>query len=205
MKIVLIGAPGSGKGTLAQNLEKTLGCKHISVGKLMREEAKTNSSIRQTIDQGNLVDNQIIKEILKKRLQQQDCKQGFILDGYPRNLAQAQDLIDLENIDYVFYLQIPEMEVYNRLQNRLSCINCNAVYDKRKENILVCKQCGAQLEVRRDDTKEVIKHRLEVFNQTIKDVLKVFENKVIELSATKSPQELTLQISKILNEGAKKS
>lgn len=205
MKIVLIGAPGSGKGTLAQNLEKTLGCKHISVGKLMREEAKTNASIRQTIDQGNLVDNQTIKEILKKRLQQQDCKQGFILDGYPRNLAQAQDLIDLENIDYVFYLQIPEMEVYNRLQNRLSCINCNAVYDKRKENILVCKQCGAQLEVRRDDTKEVIKHRLEVFNQTIKDVLKVFENKVVELSATKSPQELTLQISKILNEGAKKS
>lgn len=205
MKIVLIGAPGSGKGTLAQNLEKTLGCKHISVGKLMREEAKTNSSIRQTIDQGNLVDNQTIKEILKQRLQQQDCKQGFILDGYPRNLAQAQDLIDLENIDYVFYLQIPEMEVYNRLQNRLSCINCNAVYDKRKENILVCKQCGAQLEVRRDDTKEVIKHRLEVFNQTINDVLKVFENKVVELSATKSPQELTLQISKILNEGAKKS
>lgn len=204
MNIVLIGAPGSGKGTLGANLEKAFGYKHISVGKLMREEAKTNAKIKETINNGSLVDNKTIKQILQKRLKQTDCCKGYILDGYPRSLLQAKDLVEIADIDYVIFLKIKEEEIYNRLTNRLSCTKCNSVYDKRSENINICKNCGSNLEVRSDDNLQTIKKRLKVFNQNKKQLLEFFENQVLDVPADGTPEEVFEFVSKILKEGAKK-
>ena len=204
MNIVLIGAPGSGKGTLGAKLEKAFGYKHISVGKLMREEAKTNAKIKETINNGALVDNKTIKQILQQRLKQADCYNGYILDGYPRSLLQAKDLVEIAEIDYVIFLKIKEEEIYNRLTNRLSCTKCNSVYDKRAENINICKNCGGNLEVRSDDNLQTIKKRLKVFNQNKKQLLEFFENQVLDVPADGTPEEVFEFVSKILKEGAKK-
>lgn len=204
MKIVLIGAPGSGKGTLGVGLEKMFGFKHISVGKLMRDEAKTNIKIKQTIEKGCLVNNKTIKKILAKRLNEEDCQRGFILDGYPRSLAQAKDLTTLTNIDYVFYLQINQQEIFRRLRNRLSCINCNMVYDKSTENIITCKVCGGQLQMRADDNFQTIQNRIKVFNTKTKPLLEVFKTKVVNVPAMGLPQEVLNFVAKKIKEGAKK-
>lgn len=197
MKIVLIGAPGSGKGTLAAGLEERFDVKHLSFGQIVRGVAKTNSRVKALIDGGNMIDDALAKEILASRITQPDCQKGFILDGFPRSLAQAKMLKEIMEIDYAIYLKISESEIYKRLGSRLSCPNCNAVYSKQNYHKDVCQTCGSRLEVRADDTTETIKKRIEIFNAHIKDLLEFYKNQLLEIDAEATPEKV-VQTASIL-------
>lgn len=201
MKIVLIGAPGSGKGTLATRLEKRFGIKHLSFGQIVRQVAKTNLQVQQVIDGGNMIDDVLAKEILTHRITQPDCQKGFILDGFPRSLAQAKMLKEIMEIDFAIYLKISESEIYRRLGTRLSCPNCNAVYSTQNYNKTVCESCGAKLEVRADDTTETIKKRIEIFNVNIEDLLEFYKNQLLEVDANGTPDAVVQSaLNQILKE-----
>ena len=198
MKIVLIGAPGSGKGTLAAGLERRFGLKHLSFGQIVRGVAKTNPRVKALIDGGNMIDDALAKEILTGRINQPDCQNGFILDGFPRSLAQAKMLKEIMEIDFAIYLKISESEIFRRLGSRLSCPNCNAVYSKQNYNKDVCQTCGAKLEVRADDTTETIKKRIEIFNANVKDLLKFYKNQLLEIDAEGTPEAVVQAASNLI-------
>ncbi len=129
MKIVLLGAPGVGKGTVANFLVKKLNLPHISTGDILREEAKTNKELREIMNQGKLVPDDFISEIIWKTLKKDGCKKGFILDGFPRTATQAE-FLEEKNIgfDFVLNLKASEEEIIKRLSGRRICKNCKAIY-----------------------------------------------------------------------------
>lgn len=201
MKIVLIGPPGSGKGTLAQGLEKKFGLKHLSMGQLIRQEARSNPNLARIINGGSLADDATTQKILKTRLAQPDCQNGFILDGYPRSLTQAKNLCEIAEIDYVFLLEVSIQEIKNRLLNRLSCPNCNAVYNRRSYNKTTCEKCGSLLEIRGDDNEASIENRIKIYNQNILPIIDLYKNKIVKIDVSGSPEEALMFVSKILERG----
>lgn len=201
MKIVLIGPPGSGKGTLAQGLEKKFGLKHLSMGQLIRQEAKHNSSIAQKINSGNLADDKTTQRILKNRLDMPDCQTGFILDGYPRSIIQAQTLSKITEVDYVFLLEAEVQTIKNRILSRLSCSNCNAVYNKNLYNKNTCEKCGSMLGIRGDDNEQSIENRIKVYNQNILPIVDLYKDKIVKVDVNGSPDEALEFVSKVLERG----
>ena len=201
MKIVLIGPPGSGKGTLAQGLEKKFGLKHLSMGQLIRQEARTNPILAHEIDSGNLADDETTQMILKHRLSKPDCQVGFILDGYPRSLSQAQNLAKLTQIDYVFLLEVSSETIKNRILSRLSCPNCNAVYNKSFYNQSTCERCGSLLEVRGDDNEQSIENRIKIYNQNILPIVDLYKDKIVRVDVNGAPEEALMFVSKVLERG----
>ena len=136
MKIILIGAPGVGKGTVANFLVKKFNIPHIATGDILREEAKTNKNLRKVMNQGKLVPDKVVSEIIEKRLKKEDCRNGFILDGFPRTIEQAK-FLEKNNaaFDYALNLKASEKEIIRRLSGRRICEKCNAIY--HIENILI--------------------------------------------------------------------
>ena len=201
MKIVLIGPPGSGKGTLAQGLEQRFGLKHLSMGQLIRQEARNNPSLAQKIDSGNLADDKTTQMILQNRLAQPDCQSGFILDGYPRSVAQAKILAQITKIDYVFLLEVNIETIKNRILSRLSCPNCNAVYNKNFYDKNTCEKCGSVLEVRGDDNEQSIENRIKIYNQNIVPILELYKDKIVKVDVNGMPEEALMFVSKVLERG----
>lgn len=201
MKIVLIGPPGSGKGTLAQGLEKKFGLKHLSMGQLIRQEARTNPNLAKIINGGGLADDATTQKILKNRLLQSDCQKGFILDGYPRSVAQAKNLAEIAEIDYVFLLEVSVQEIKNRLLSRLSCPNCNAVYNRNSYYKTTCESCGSVLEVRGDDNEDSIENRIKIYNQNILPITDVYRGKIVKVDVSGTPEKALMFVSKILERG----
>ncbi|MCM8832207.1 MAG: adenylate kinase [Candidatus Omnitrophica bacterium] len=185
MRIILFGAPGSGKGTQAEALAQYYKIKRISVGDILRQEVKKNSSfgkqVKSYMEKGLLVPDELILKVIKKNIDKKD----FVLDGYPRNLSQAEQLERLfiqKNIDtYVFiYLDVDENTVINRLSKRLICKDCGANYHlinmpPKKDKI--CDSCGGSLIQRKDDTPQVIRKRLEVFLKESKPILDFYKKR----------------------------
>jgi len=175
MRIVLLGPPGSGKGTQASALLRTRGLPHIASGDLLRAYARDNTELgrkaKPYMDRGELVPDDLVLDVMADRLAQPDAQQGYVLDGFPRTVRQAEALEERlralgQELDAVIYLQVPEAEIMRRLGGRRTCPQCDAIYHvdtmppKRKG---ICDNCGAAL-VRRDDEKpEVIRRRLEVY------------------------------------------
>ena len=201
MKIVLIGPPGSGKGTLAQGLEKKFGLKHLSMGQLIRQEARSNPNLAKRINAGSLADDDTTQKILKNRLLQADCQKGFILDGYPRSPAQAENLREIAEIDYVFLLEVPTQQIKTRLLSRLSCPNCNAVYNRSSYNKTICEKCGSLLEIRGDDNEESIEQRIKIYNQNILPILEFYKDKIVKVDVSGTPEEALTFVSKTLERG----
>lgn len=201
MKIVLIGPPGSGKGTLAQGLEKKFGLKHLSMGQLIRQEARNNPILAHKIDSGNLADDETTQTILENRLAQSDCQAGFILDGYPRSLNQAKLLSQITQIDYVFLLEVDTQTIKKRILNRLSCPNCNAVYNKNTYDKNVCEICGSLLEVRGDDNEQSIENRIKIYNQNILPILELYKDKIVKIDVNGTPDDALMFVSKMLERG----
>lgn len=189
MNIILLGAPGSGKGTQAEMLSQTYGMPHISTGDILREEVMKGASLGEKVkvymNKGELVPDELVIEILKNRLQEPDCKEGFILDGFPRTLKQAKALdkilseISLE-IDAVLYIDVADEEIIRRLSLRRTCKLCGRVYNlyynppKHDEK---CDICGGELFIRNDDKPEVLKRRLKVFNEETKPLIDYYKEK----------------------------
>ncbi len=176
MNLILFGAPGAGKGTQAKMLIKKYGLKHISTGELFREAISNHTPLGELansyIVKGNLVPDEVTIELVKNCLAQEDCKNGFILDGFPRTLHQAECLDDLclklnINIDYVIDIEVNDEELINRLSGRRVCKNCDASYHilfnkPQVEN--KCDRCGADLYIRKDDDKESVVVRLKNYH-----------------------------------------
>jgi len=184
MKIVMLGPPGSGKGTYASRLTKMLGIPHISTGDMVREEIKAQTEIGKKIkeynDRGELVPDEIIIKLLAERLKKADAKKGFILDGFPRTLRQAEALEKISEIDLVINLNVPDEIIIQRLSNRLICKRCGAIYNrltlKPKVNG-VCDVCGGELYQREDDKPEVIRERLKVYKRSTEPLIEYYRRK----------------------------
>ena len=173
--IILLGAPGSGKGTRAATIVKEFGVVHISTGDMFRENIKNQTPVGKKakgyIDAGQLVPDEIVIDMLRERLQNPDCKKGALLDGFPRTIAQAEALESIINETYqpvVLFLEVSDATVIDRLTGRSYCPKCNAIYHvtfSPPKTSGVCDACGATLAVRDDDTEKTIRDRLAVFHK----------------------------------------
>ena len=191
MNIVMMGAQGTGKGTVAGLLKDELNIPHISTGEIFRKNIKEGTELGKIAtkyaDEGKLVPDEITNEMVKNRLNEEDCKNGFILDGYPRNLAQAEELDKIlseknEKVDIVVYLSTPTEEIVERVMARRECPKCKSVYNmilSKPQNGEICDKCGTPLIKRVDDTEEKLKTRLDIFFTQTKPVMDYYEKKGI--------------------------
>ena len=189
MRIVMLGPPGSGKGTRAHLISEMYDIPIISTGDILRETAENNNErgkkIRKILDRGKLVPSEIVNELVKEKLHELDTENGYILDGYPRNEEQFEALKKTlderkEELNYVLYVDIDDKILIERLSKRRTCPECGAVYHLKfnpPEEDLICDQCGTKLIQRRDDKPKVIKKRLEVYRKETQPLLEKYQEK----------------------------
>ena len=184
MNAIIFGAPGSGKGTYASRLQAKLGVDTVAMGdifrEIMKEDTELGKKVKGYVEKGLLVPDDIVIEVLKHRLAKIPKGKGFILDGYPRTLEQAETLEGIAKIDVIILLMVPDWIIIERLSTRRICKNCGAVYNIRflkpkVENI--CDKCGGPLYQRSDDTPEVIKKRIQVYEAQTQPILQLFKER----------------------------
>ncbi|MFX1234896.1 MAG: adenylate kinase [Promethearchaeota archaeon] len=187
-KIVLFGPPGAGKGTFSAQIKQALPkVVHISTGDIFRENLKNETTLglkaKTFMEKGELVPDNIVIEMIKDRMNKKDVKKnGFVLDGFPRTLSQAEALSDITNIDFVLLLKVDEDIIIKRILGRYSCPDCGELYNKyfmkpKKEDI--CDKCGASIkfEQRSDDNEEILRNRLDVYKENAKPLLDYYKKK----------------------------
>lgn len=192
MKLVLIGCPGAGKGTQAKMLSKKFGIAHISTGDLLREQIKAGTElgkkVSEIINAGGLVSDDIVSAMLAERIKADDCKKGYILDGYPRNVAQAEGLYDIVgNLDKVVCYEVDDEIIVDRMSGRRSCPKCGKMYHISYNPPKVegkCDDCGEALIQRKDDNEETVVNRLKIYHETTAPVIKFYEDKGILLKTS---------------------
>ncbi|MCX5751039.1 MAG: adenylate kinase [Candidatus Saganbacteria bacterium] len=189
LRVVFLGPPGSGKGTMGKILAEKVTVPHIAVGDLLREAVRAESELgkkaAEFINAGKLVPDELTIGLTREKLSSGECKHGFILDGFPRNLVQAEalekTLVELNiKLDAVVYFAIPLSLVVDRLTGRRSCKNCGAVYhikNKPPKKEGVCDACGGELYQRKDDQKEVIENRFKVYDEQTAPLVNFYVNK----------------------------
>ena len=170
MKLILLGAPGSGKGTMAQKLTSELNIPQISTGDIFRknlkEETPLGLQIKDILSSGGLVPDEITIEIVKNRLAEKDCAKGYILDGFPRSIRQAEALDTFQNVDCAINLDVDKETVVKRLSGRRFCPDCNGTFHTSTlTNAAVCPVCGGKLIVRPDDSEATVRERLKVYEE----------------------------------------
>ena len=183
MIYILTGGPATGKGTRSDILARALNIPHISTGEILREVSKTNEDIANKLQKGELISDEIITELLRDRITKEDCKEGFILDGYPRTLKQVGLLDDLLNelgrkITKVIELTAPDELVFKRILERRQCEKCGRMYGIDFPPVVadVCDDCGGRLVIRTDDTKETLKNRIDTYKANSKEILEHYKN-----------------------------
>lgn len=216
MNIILIAPPAAGKGTQAKLLSEKYNIPHISTGDLLRDEINKGTelglNLKETMDKGNLIDDATILNLLKKRLSLSDCNNGYILDGYPRNVSQAEEYEKLLNslgkeIGKVIFFDIEEKLALQRTVSRIICPNCGTSYnllvsDLKPKNEGICDKCHSSLKVRSDDTEEVFMKRFETFitkTQSLKDFYQEKGNLyIINIDENKSVNDIFNEVVKVL-------
>ncbi len=212
MNLILLGAPGSGKGTLAQLLSSELGVPHISPGDILREEVKKDSRLGKMaapfMEKGELVPDVVMIKLMEQRMDEPDCEHGFILDGFPRTIPQAQQLDQFlsrsnKRIDFAVKFEVSEKCALKRLGGRRICSRCGAdfnLYTKppRKEN--VCDLCGGKLFQRKDDNEEVIYNRLKVYGEQTLPIEEYYnhQGKLLRINTENSPDMVLKEILEVL-------
>ena len=189
MKLVLIGCPGAGKGTQAKMLSKKYGIAHISTGDLLREQIKKGTElgkkVSEIINAGGLVSDDIVSAMLAERIKDDDCKKGYILDGYPRNVSQAEGLDSIVgSLDKVICYDVDDDVIVDRMSGRRSCPKCGKMYHVKynpPKTEGVCDDCGETLIQRKDDNEETVLNRLKVYHETTAPVIDFYDNKGILL------------------------
>ncbi|MDD5290865.1 MAG: adenylate kinase [Patescibacteria group bacterium] len=207
VNIIIMGPQGSGKGTQADIFSQRLGIPHISTGEIFRENIKNQTELGKKIDSivksGALVPDEITNEITKQRLEQKDCTNGFILDGFPRNLTQAEFLDKIKGIDLVLEVWISDEEAIKRISQRRTCLKCQKVYHliyNPPKNDEICGACGEKLVIREDDKPETIKKRLDLYNKETKPLIDYYQKKGVYKKIDGMPPipEVSRQITEVL-------
>lgn len=183
MIYILTGGPATGKGTRSDILSKELEIPHISTGDILREASLNDKKMADALSRGELISDDIITKLLDERISKDDCKKGFILDGYPRTIAQIELLNKLleekgRKITKVIELTAPEELVFKRILERKKCEECGKMYgiDFPPKVEDVCDYCGGHLSVRTDDTKETLKSRIDTYKKNSKEILEYYKN-----------------------------
>lgn len=178
MKLILLGPPAAGKGTQAEGIAERYSLAHISTGDMLRAEIALKTPLgleaKALIDEGNLVPDDIINRMVAGRIQREDCANGFLLDGYPRTLAQAEVLSELADIDAVIDIEVPGEIIIRRVASRRVCPACGHTESVQPGEEEICEKCGAALTQRADDTEEKMRHRLEVYHESTEPLIRYY-------------------------------
>ncbi len=214
MRLVLLAPPGAGKGTQSRRLSRRNHVPHIETGKILRrairEETDLGQRAQRYIESGDLVPDEIMVELVQQRLAQPDCASGFILDGFPRTLTQADRIGEYLSsqgtpLDAVIFLDIDDEVVFNRLKNRRVCDDCGRTYHleaRPPSDSGVCDRCGGDLVRRDDDNREAIQHRLEVYREKTRPLLDYYRDRelLVEIDGERPIEEVTDSILEKLRE-----
>lgn len=210
MKLILLGAPGAGKGTQAEIISERLSVPTISTGNIIRAALKAQTEMgikaKEFIDKGLLVPDDVVIGIIRDRLKENDCKNGFILDGFPRTVPQAQALDDMGiEIDKVIDIHVPDEKIVQRLSGRRVCSGCGASYHllyKKPEKDGVCNLCGAQLVQRTDDREETVLERLKVYHEQTEPLVDYYrkKNKLVVVEGQEEVSDTTALTLKALED-----
>lgn len=207
--IIMLGAPGVGKGTQAKLISEKYNIPHISTGDMLRAAVKEGTELglkaKAIMEKGDLVPDEIMHGIVKERLSKEDCKDGYILDGFPRTIPQAEFLDTVDKINYVIYIYVPEELIVKRLVLRRTCPNCGAMYHleynpPKVDN--VCDKCGTALIQRDDDKEEVVKKRLAVYNEKTAVLLDYYRNRgnLYKIDGNREINEVLQSIVQVIGE-----
>jgi adenylate kinase len=213
MNLILLGAPGAGKGTQAKLIVEKYNIPQISTGDMLREALAKGTELgrkaKEYMDKGELVPDEVVIGIVKERLKQPDCDEGFILDGFPRTIKQAEELdkilLELDKqINAVINVYVPEEEVVKRIINRRSCRECGAVYHliyKPPKTENTCDRCGGELYLRDDDKEETVRERFRVYRSQTEPLINYYSGKgvVYNVDGTKSIEGVFNEIEQILD------
>ena len=180
MNIILVGAPGSGKGTMAQKLTSELNIPQISTGDIFRKNLKEATPlglrVKDILESGGLVPDEITIEIVKNRLAEDDCAKGYILDGFPRSIAQAQALDTFQNVDCAINLDVDKETIVARLSGRRFCPDCSGTFHiSTLDDAEICPVCGGKLIIRPDDSEATVRERLRLYDTTTFPLIEYYE------------------------------
>lgn len=212
MKIIMLGAPGAGKGTQAKMIAEKYSVPHVSTGDIFRANIKNGTELgmeaKTYMDQGLLVPDELTVRILLDRVAQEDCKNGYVLDGFPRTIPQAEVLDEAltklgDQIDYAVNVDVPDENIIRRMSGRRACLTCGATYHiehipPKKEG--VCDTCGSELVLRDDDKAETVKNRLEVYHKQTQPLIDFYTAKGVlkTVDGTLPMEEVFAAITAIL-------
>ena len=214
MKIIMLGAPGAGKGTQAQMIADKYGIPHVSTGDIFRENVKNGTELgmeaKKYMDQGALVPDELTVRILLDRVAQDDCKNGYVLDGFPRTIPQAEVLDKAikelgVKIDYAIDVEVPDENIIRRMSGRRACLSCGSTFHiehvpPKKEGI--CDRCGKELILRDDDKEETVKNRLDVYHKQTQPLIDYYtgQNILKTVDGTADMMDVFTAITEILGE-----
>jgi adenylate kinase len=214
MKIIMLGAPGAGKGTQAKMIAAKYGIPHISTGDIFRANIKNGTELgakaKEYMDKGLLVPDELVVDLVIDRFKEADCANGYVLDGFPRTIPQAEALDKAltaigENVDYAINVEVPDENIVNRMGGRRACVGCGAtyhiVYSPTKEEGK-CDTCGAELIIRDDDKPETVKNRLSVYHEQTQPLIDYYTEKgiIAEVDGTVDMNDVFNAIVNILGE-----
>ena len=206
MNIILLGAPGAGKGTLASKLVDNYAFPHISTGDIFRENIKNQTEIgllaKSYIDKGQLVPDEVTCKIVENRINKSDCKDGYMLDGFPRTLVQAEALDKITKIDLVINIDVDFSLIMGRICGRRVCKACGETYHTSKIcDSTTCAKCGGELYQRKDDNPETVQSRLDVYNAQTTPLIEYYKKKGLLFSVVgnTTPEDVYEKVSEKLD------
>ena len=214
MKIIMLGAPGAGKGTQAKKIAEKYNIPHISTGDIFRANIKNGTELgkkaKTYMDQGLLVPDELVVDLVVDRVGQDDAKNGYVLDGFPRTIPQAEALDHAlsainEKVDYAINVDVPDENIINRMSGRRACVSCGGTYHivyapTKKEG--VCDACGGELVLRDDDKPETVKKRLDVYHEQTQPLIDYYNKKniLVDIDGTQEMSDVFGAIVKVLGE-----
>ena len=214
MKIIMLGAPGAGKGTQAKKIAAKYSIPHISTGDIFRANIKNNTELGQKaktyMDKGELVPDALVVDLIMDRFKEADCANGYVLDGFPRTIPQAEALDKAlaakgENVDFAINVEVPDENIINRMSGRRACVGCGATYHIQFNPTKVegvCDACGEKLILRDDDKPETVKNRLSVYHEQTQPLIDYYSEKGVlaEVDGTQDMEDVFKAIVNILGE-----